>query len=99
MRRNSLTLFLTVVVVIILVLQWLPLIQATWSIRDDYVFVASMNDHGRLSFHDFFQRMSPEGLALVTALNLPVYEIVHASWMFLISHYPPLLHTHSTPTF
>src|SRR5260221_1401133 len=99
MRRNSLTLFLTVVVVIILVLQWLPLIEASWSIRDDYDFVASMNDHGRLSFHDFFQRMSPEGLALGTEVNRPVYEIVHGSWMLLIGNNLPLWQSAKIVTF
>jgi hypothetical protein len=99
MRRNSLTLFLTVVVVIILVLQWLPVIQASWSIRDDYDFVAAMNDHGRLSFHDFFQRMSPQGLALGTEVNRPVYEIVHDSWMLLIGNNLPLWQSAKIVTF
>ena len=97
--RLRLTLLVGTVVVAILVLQWLPVIQASWSIRDDYDIVAAMNDHGRLSFHDFFQRMSPQGLALGTEVNRPVYEIVHNSWMLLIGNNLPLWQSAKIVTF
>jgi hypothetical protein len=78
------------VVVLILVLQWLPLVEAGWSIRDDYDFVASMNDHGRVSFHDFLERINPLEMDLGGVVNRPVYDIVHAFWMLIIGNNPPV---------
>jgi hypothetical protein len=99
MRRNPLTFCVAVIVSIILVLQWLPMVQANWSIRDDYDFVAAMNDHGRLSFHDFLERITPKGMGLGSEVNRPVYEFVHDSWMLLIGNNLPLWQSAKIVTF
>ena len=76
--------------VAILVLQWLPLVQAGWSIRDDYDFVSSMNDHGRISFHDFVERLNPFEMELGSVVNRPIYVIVHDLWMLVIGNNLPV---------
>src|SRR5260221_9935172 len=88
--RLRLTLLAGAVVAAILVLQWLPLVQAGWSIRDDYDFVSSMNDHGRISFHDFVERLNPFDMELGSVVNRPIYVIVHDLWMLVIGNNLPV---------
>lgn len=88
--RLRLALIAAAVAAVISMVQWLPLVQASWSIRDDYDFVAAMTDHGRLSLHDFIGRLSAEQLGLGTEVNRPVYEIVHDVWMLIIGNNLPV---------
>ena len=89
MRRNLVLLF-AVLAVILSACQWLPLVRADWSIRDDYAFVAMMTDHGSMSFHDFLDQLSPENISLGTVANRPTYYFVHYLWMLLIGNQLPV---------
>jgi hypothetical protein len=67
-------------------LQWLPLLHAKWSIRDDYRFVKLMGPSGRISFSDFSKQLFPPDVPLGGAVNRPCYYLVHDCWMLLIGN-------------
>jgi hypothetical protein len=67
-------------------LQWLPLLHAKWSIRDDYRFVKLMGSNGRISFPDFVEQLFPPDVPLGGTVNRPCYYLVHDCWMLLIGN-------------
>jgi hypothetical protein len=67
-------------------LQWLPLLHAKWSIRDDYRFVKLMGSNGRISFPDFVEQLFPPDVPLGGIVNRPCYYLVHDCWMLLIGN-------------
>jgi hypothetical protein len=73
-------------VLLIACVQWLPLINAKWSIRDDHRFVKLMGDKTRVDFHTFLEQINPPDAQLGSVVNRPVYYTVHASWMFILGN-------------
>ena len=77
---------LGVVLALLASLQWLPLLHAKWSIRDDYRFVKLMGSSGRISFSDFVEQLFPPDVPLGGTVNRPCYYLVHDFWMLLIGN-------------
>lgn len=66
--------------------QWLPLLNAKWSIRDDYRFVRLLGNKARIDFPTFLEQINPPDWHLGSARNTPVYYAVHASWMLVLGN-------------
>jgi uncharacterized membrane protein YidH (DUF202 family) len=82
-------LFVGVILVLTSCLQWLPLIESKWSIRNDHDFVQFMAT-GRISWAVFVQQLNPPEVALGGLVNRPVYYIVHDVWMLVIGNNLPI---------
>jgi hypothetical protein len=67
-------------------LQWLPLVHAKWSIRDDYRFVKLMGSNGLIGSQDFVEQLFPPDVPLGGTVNRPCYYLVHDCWMLLIGN-------------
>jgi hypothetical protein len=67
-------------------IQWVPLVHAKWSIRDDYRFVKLMGANGRISFPDFINQLFPPDVPLGSGVNRPCYYLVHDFWMLIIGN-------------
>jgi hypothetical protein len=66
--------------------QWLPLVNAKWSIRDDHRFVRLMGNKSRIDFPTFLEQVNPPDARLGSLVNRPVYYAVHASWMLIFGN-------------
>lgn len=85
--RRTVSVLAVVALLICSAWQWLPVVQARWSIRDDYRFVKLMGQTGRISLPDFIEQLNPPDWHLGSSVNRPVYYVVHDIWMLLIGNH------------